>query len=74
MTVFVCVCAGISYVSSYKRDEVCYIWVDSVVRNSLPFERQQKAVSQVPAGITNYGNGWRKAAVNQCLEFVLTLV
>ena len=50
------------------------------VINLLLFEHHQQQKMLVswqfsgPYGVTKYGSSWRKAVVNQCLEFVLDLL
>ena len=60
-------CAGKSDVSGYKRNA----WYNLSVTNLLPSKHQWKTVRET-YGVTNYGSGWRKDVVNQCLEVAVT--
>ena len=66
-------CAGVSNVGSYERNAWC------IFSCPLPTYSHLNTSETLPAswqfsrtcGIISYGSGWRKDAVNQCLEFGL---
>ena len=71
--VFVVAFSGLSSVGVVKETSDRPIILVDCYEFTTPFEHQRKTVCWLTVsetyGVINYGSGWRKDVVNQCLEF-----
>ena len=65
------ICAGVNFVGGYKWHALFYL--SCLQQTYYCFKTNKKLLVSWqfsgPYGATKYGSGWRKDAVNQCLEF-----